>query len=391
MASPLVIPTPSSLLSTVRYYGPLDPYYYTVDNRPLSDLDQNVQGVLTSPIDALFRASAINSNNSPLAVGAVVNPSVAGTITGMAVYNPAPGSITIGQGALFVRDNISTSTAVSVVKMFSLISPQSLSCPVPGTAGQSVNYLIQGAIDYFDASTMATSSFPFLSAGNTELPGLLPNGEIRVSAIAGTAAATGSQTTPSPTGGAFPLYVVTVSNAGTVYVAAAPNAPYMDGLNAQAVISASSVNPATTTSICGSVQYFLTNSVTMNVNLQFPITGQRINPFMPIKLRLAVAPTVGGGAVTIATSYLAVGQGDPVNATATTVSEDVPLSSTANACNIYTLNAATIPSSVFAGFNGSGQWVVNKQRLFVEIGRVGANGSDTNTGDLTLIDAVAYQ
>lgn len=38
-------------LADVRFYGPLDPYYYTVDNRPLTDLDNNIR-LLASATDA---------------------------------------------------------------------------------------------------------------------------------------------------------------------------------------------------------------------------------------------------------------------------------------------------------------------------------------------------
>lgn len=34
--------TTASKLTAVRFYTPLDPYYYTVDNRPLQDLHQNM-------------------------------------------------------------------------------------------------------------------------------------------------------------------------------------------------------------------------------------------------------------------------------------------------------------------------------------------------------------
>ena len=52
-------------LADVRFYGPLDPYYYTVDNRPLEDLDDNVR-IVAGATDS----SAGNANRTALAAAA---------------------------------------------------------------------------------------------------------------------------------------------------------------------------------------------------------------------------------------------------------------------------------------------------------------------------------
>lgn len=111
----------------------------------------------------------------------------------------------------------------------------------PGTAGQSINYLIEGqyqdvdqdnaVIAYFNASNPAV---PFSGPGNagTTQP-RTRHGALAYQVKAGTAATTGSQTTPAADSGWTPMYVVTVANGQSTIVsgniAAHPSMPQNSG------------------------------------------------------------------------------------------------------------------------------------------------------------------
>ncbi len=95
-----------------------------------------------------------------------------------------------------------------------------LSAPAPGTAGQSIDYLIEGQYQDFDTNNLTLSyynssnpSAPFSGAGNNGIA--QPTTRAGIFALqvkAGTAATTGTQVPPSADAGWLPLYVVTVAN-----------------------------------------------------------------------------------------------------------------------------------------------------------------------------------
>jgi len=62
----------------------------------------------------------------------------------------------------------------------------------------------------------------------------------------------------------------------------------------------------------------------------------------------------------------------------------------ANAVQTYATATAIIPSTAFSGFVNN-QWVINKEKLFVTLNRLGSNAADTNTGNLRIHDIVVFQ
>lgn len=87
--------------------------------------------------------------------------------------------------------------------------------PAPGTAGQSINYLIEAAFSEVDDTPV---SLPFVSS-TSPYPPIAPNtlntvrrNKIVITVKAGVAATTGTQTTPAVDSGNIGLYVVTVAN-----------------------------------------------------------------------------------------------------------------------------------------------------------------------------------
>ena len=108
----------------------------------------------------------------------------------------------------------------------------------PSTPGYSTNYLIAAAFEEIDT---ASTSLPFYNASNPLQPTYTVMNGLRqqvvvFEVVAGTPAATGSQTTPSAPAGYIPLWVVTINNGDSAVVAgqisAAPGAPFVVGLSA---------------------------------------------------------------------------------------------------------------------------------------------------------------
>lgn len=110
-------------------------------------------------------------------------------------------------------------TTHSIMKQGILLDGVTLSCPAPGTTGQSINYLVQ--VTYQDSDS-TPALLPYYNSANPALPysgmgnnGLTQNtsrkGIAVVAVKPGASAATGSQVTPAPDAGYIGLYVVTVA------------------------------------------------------------------------------------------------------------------------------------------------------------------------------------
>lgn len=110
-------------------------------------------------------------------------------------------------------------TTHQVVKQGILHDPITLTLAAPTTAGQSINYLIEAAYAEVDGNLV---TLPYYNASNPLEAYSGPNGlgaaqatvrysEIQFATKAGTAAATGSQVTPTADAGYIGLYVVTVA------------------------------------------------------------------------------------------------------------------------------------------------------------------------------------
>lgn len=145
--------------------------------------------------------------------------------------SPAALSVVIGPGSIFLVSTIDAtsygtlpSDSNPLVKMgVNFEGATTLACPAPATPGQSINYLIEAAFTETDG---ASTTLPYYNAANPTQVYSGPNNtgatqytqrQQRVSLIAkaGTAAATGTQTTPAPDSGYAGMYVVTVAQGQT--------------------------------------------------------------------------------------------------------------------------------------------------------------------------------
>ena len=153
----------------------------------------------------------------------------------VAPNSPAALNVVVSPGEIYSLQNIdgtayssiAADTTHQILKQGIFLDAVILATAAPGTAGQSVNYLIQATftesdttpvvLPYYNASNPAIAYSGPANAGttnNTKRQGL-----VAVSAKAGIAAATGSQTTPAPDSGYVGLYTVTVANGQTTVTA----------------------------------------------------------------------------------------------------------------------------------------------------------------------------
>ncbi len=149
--------------------------------------------------------------------------------------SPASLNVSVAPGEIYSLQNIdgtaysslAADTTHQIVKQGVRLDSSLFSCPAPGTAGQSINYLIQ--VTYTDTDSGSTV-LPYYNASNPAQAYSGPNnsgtaqntvrkGVCTVAVKAGVAAATGSQTTPTPDAGYVGAWVVTVANGQTTITA----------------------------------------------------------------------------------------------------------------------------------------------------------------------------
>lgn len=193
----------------------------------------------------------LNTNKFAMVAVAKLAAAMFGTSTivnGLACVPTGPASLQVvvnpGEMYSLVATDATAYSSLSadahnILKQGISLDAVTLNCPAPGTAGQSINYLIQAA--YLDSDT-GLVTLPYYNASNPSQAWSGPNntgvqqatarkGTVSISAKAGTAATTGSQTTPAPDAGYTGLWVVTVANGQTTITSAnivqATNAPIL--------------------------------------------------------------------------------------------------------------------------------------------------------------------
>ncbi|MDA8256734.1 MAG: hypothetical protein M0Z99_14030, partial [Betaproteobacteria bacterium] len=180
---------------------------------------------------AQLAAAALGSG--PLLQGLACTPG-----TGLTV-SVAPGQIYQSEVADATAFSSLPADSRTVLKQGVVWTPTVLNCPAPGTAGQSINYLVEVGFLEADIDPVV---LPFYDASNPTVPYNGPNGsgvpsntvrsdECVVQVKAGTAATTGTQTTPAVDAGFIAAYVVTVAYGAasitTGNIAIAGGAPFI--------------------------------------------------------------------------------------------------------------------------------------------------------------------
>src|SRR6185437_4599133 len=143
---------------------------------------------------------------------------------------PASLNVTVSPGEMYILETCDTSAYSDLgtnsnilYKQGILLTSSTLSCPAPGTSGFSINYLVEFGFNeqdtgaavllYYNAANPAS---PLNGPGGSGNPNFTVRQDtVTVQVKAGTAAATGTQTTPSADAGFTGAFVVTVANGQT--------------------------------------------------------------------------------------------------------------------------------------------------------------------------------
>lgn len=138
-------------------------------------------------------------------------------------------SVLIGPGSLMTLSTVDATaygslgsdTTDALMKQGINVSSQTIGpFTAPGTAGQSQNFLIEATFSEVDTNSTvlpyynsSAPSSPYLGPGNTgSAQSTKRQQSVAIAIKAGTAATTGSQTTPAPDSGYVGLWVITIAN-----------------------------------------------------------------------------------------------------------------------------------------------------------------------------------
>lgn len=399
MTTPAFLPQDANSLAAVRYYTALDPYYFSVDNRPLQDLSTNITTISSGGGDSARRGVLLTE----LALSSVFQylfqtSNTNGFVSGLEVSYPATNTLQINPGGLYQTLAVNTNISTPVIKQGLLLAAQQFTLVQPTVSGQSINYLIEAQYQDLSTADMASSPLPFLDSTNQFLPCVLLNGQVALQMKAGVSAPTGTQTTPTTDVGWVPLYVVTVTYGITnPVVTAATSSPAFKGLHKGLAPVTLPSGGATTTTIAGistlTLQKSGTEGVALSIPLRngFPPSENFPNAYKPINLKLVYSSDVAGGNFAMQLQYLALSAGSSTAGSYTTTAiEAVPMNVSANSITNYTTVTAVIPPTAFSGFL-SNSWTVTAEKLFVQLQRVPGNAADTATGNFFLHDVIVYQ
>lgn len=402
MSTPGFVAQDAGSLTAIRYYTPLDPYFYSVDNRPLTDLAANITTISEGGGDSARRAVLLTEcAMSSVFQELFSTTNVNGFVSGLTVSYPVANTVQINPGALYQTTVLNASVSTPVVKQALLLAAQQFSIVQPTTSGQSIAYLIEAQYQDLNSANMATSPLPYVDSTNTFLPCLLLNGQIGLQLKAGTSAPTGSQVTPTPDAGWVGLYVITVTyGQASPSVAAYSSAPKFRGLRKSVIPVALTAAGATATSFYGCPALQFPKSGTTGAYLPISLSSSTTlfdaggfpNPYAPIKLQLTFSSDVAGGNFALQLGYASIASGgSTAGSLVTTAIDAAPMTVAANSMTQFQTVNAVVPATVFSGLNANNQWAVTNQKLYLTLNRVSGNGADTSTGNFFLHDVIAYQ
>lgn len=377
MTSPFVAQTQESL-TPIRYYTDKDPYFYTVDNRPLQDIEANLVKISGQGADSARRASLIAQLNVANALRSLFSTaSPVGFVDGLEV-SLIGDSLQIGPGSLYSLSATNTDIGTPIVKQALNPSVMSFTLTDPTVGlGNAKDYLVQVKAQDVTAAVMDTSRIPFLDATNTLLDCLLLNKELVIQIKEGATANLGSQVTPTVDAGFIPLYVVT----------------YTGTLSSTTVRLHSSGPDARRGKLSTALSAPATLAGTGSTTLTVPVTlsGANFNPYLPVKVKMLYSVDAPNNAAVVRLNYVALGQGTSVSAASTdTATDTVAMPATADVLYEMTTSAAQVPNTALSGFV-SNKWAINKLQLKLTLERLGSDVADTTDGVITVYEVQAYQ
>ena len=395
-ANPDFVAQTDANYTTVRMYTAFDPYFYTVDNRPLQDLETNIKAARTGGGDAARRAALMGSINLSAVMAdifSVSNTSSAiRTASGLKISNPSTNVIRVSPGAVYEARNMSLTVSDNLMKQAVITKNTDFTVNPITSAGYSVVYTIEGQYYDLTSSNMTSTSLPGLDSTNIYLPSNLIQGELRLTIVIGAAALTGTQLPATTTTGNFPIYNLTFTNGTTQpKVTAHSNAPYLKGFSKHSTPVVLPSGGATST--FANEMPVMTFADAFITGVHLPITDniKSLNPYLPIKLKLTIASSVASNSVAMRLRYKGYQANEVYTNSLTTGTVEAITIGATNALQTYTTAIAIIPNTEFAGFVNN-VWVINKEKLNIILERIGTDAvNDTNTGLVSLFGVVLFQ
>ncbi|MDR3520440.1 MAG: hypothetical protein P4L54_02375 [Acidocella sp.] len=192
------------------------------------------------------------NRNAMVGIGALTAAVLgSGVITdGLACLPTSPASltVTVAPGSITqlvpldasAYGSLAADTSDQIVKTGITLQATSFTLAVPGTSGQSINYLIEAAFSEFDSLPVV---LPYVNAANPSQPYSGPSNSgtaqntqriarVQLQLKPGAAAISGTQMTPAVDSGWVGLYVITVNYGQTAItassIAVAPDAPFLN-------------------------------------------------------------------------------------------------------------------------------------------------------------------
>lgn len=149
----------SSSLTTIRYYTAADPYFYGVDNRPLSDIEQSTI-TIANYIDTGIFTSPLTSSSSTAGIGYAVGAGGSQTqltskATGVTL-SKVTGQITMNNAALNAATSVSFTLTNTTIAATDILECKHVSA---GTAGAYT-------VTAFPGASSATITVRNVSAGS---------------------------------------------------------------------------------------------------------------------------------------------------------------------------------------------------------------------------------
>ncbi len=265
-------------------------------------------------------------------------------VNGLAVTPSTPAALTVqvAPGEMYAMEDVDATaygilaadTTHQILKQGILLDAATLSCAAPTTSGYSINYLIEASFVESDTTNVvlpyfnsANPSQPLSGQNNSGTPQATERqGQVQLVAKAGTAATTGTQSTPAPDSGYVGLAVVSVSY-GQTTITSANIAAYTGNPSIPAGGALSAIrNGYYTKNVGGNANITLdpegeapypiielTGALTGNINLTFPANGQWMVKNSTTGAYSVTAITSGGTGVSLLQGGVSLIFGDGTN------------------------------------------------------------------------------
>lgn len=387
MSTPDFLPQNDTNYSQVRFYTALDPYFYTVDNRPLQDLEANIKAARTGGGDSARRASAILGLNLATVMTDLYSaPGRTTVMTGLDVFRPSSNVARIGPGAVYDSRTITATNTDKTFKQAMITETTNFNVPAPVTAGTSIIYTVVGDFVELVDANLAASHIPYVDPTNVYLASTIVHAELRLRLVSGVASATGTEV-PANISTGIPLYNLTVANGSTDFkVSIHASAPYSRGMNMYVQSPKAASGGAVVEYVTDTFTYKMPPGVISTLFLPATLKGHTVSPYRNIRLKIEFTSTVAGGTFPIAIRYKAFGVNELIATSTVTPVEAVPVTSSIGSVNTYVTNVG-IPVAEFAGFV-NGQWTINKEFINIVLDRTAAAG---NTGNMNILSITLVQ